>query len=70
MRVRRAIRRLRGMRISGNNYLAVGGFFAALAVAIPVAGPTLAPVIVAAAALLAGIFIITIIGILVGPVVL
>jgi len=70
MRMKRLLRGLCSRRLSGHSYLAIGGFIAALAVAIPVAGTTLAPIILAAAALIAGLFIITVIGVLLGPAIL
>ena len=70
MRIRRVFRDLCCPRMSGHSYLALGGFVAALAVAIPVMGPTVGPIIVAVAALAAGLFIVTIVGIFIAPAIL
>lgn len=70
MRIKRLLRSVCSARLSGHSYLAIGGFIAALAVGIPLAGTVLSPIIIAVAGLLAALFIITVIGVFMGPVIL
>ena len=68
MRRRKVLRWLCSARLSGNSYLAVGALVAILMV--PTVGAPLAPLFLAVAFSLAGILIISIVGALLGIVVL
>ena len=57
MRIKRLLRALCGSSLSGNSYLAMGGFLALLALVIPVAGPVMATAISGVVAMLAAFFV-------------
>ena len=68
--MKRVLRGFCSARLSGNSYLVIGAAAAALATVVPVAGAALAPIIAAFGVFLAAGAIVTIVGSLLGPVVL
>jgi hypothetical protein len=70
VRMRRVLRGLCSARLSGNSYLVVGALVAILAPFVPVAGAALAPLIAAVGAILGAVLTASIVGALLGPLVL
>ena len=70
MRKRKVLRWLCSARLSGNSYLVVGTFVAILVPFVPLVGVPLAPLVLAIVFSLSGILIISLVGALLGLVVL
>ena len=70
MRRRKVLRWLCSARLSGNSYLAVGALVAILIPFVSLAGAPLAPLVLAVVFSLSGILIISIVGAVLGIVVL
>ncbi len=70
MRMKRVLRGLCSARPSGNDYLLVGALFAVVLPFVPLFGPALAPLVAAVGTIFAAVLTATIVGALIGPVVL
>ena len=70
MRKKRVLRGLCSARLSGNSYLLMGALFAVVLPFVPLFGPAVAPLVAAVGTIMAAIFLATIVGSLLAPVVL
>ncbi len=70
MRMKRVLRGLCSTRPAGNSFLVMGALFAVVLPFVPLFGPALAPLVAAVGTIFAAVLTATIVGALLGPVVL